>query len=87
MYIYIYIYYIYGLGQNSVAGKKVDTSRFWSIFENSQNCSKSSACPVGVFSMLQDPPKCNIRQQIIKINNCTKKNINPLELRLDTEGT
>ena len=27
---------------------------------------KSSACPVGVFSMLPNPPKCHIRQKTIK---------------------
>ena len=29
---------LYGLGQNSVAGNNVDTSRFWIIFEKIQNC-------------------------------------------------
>ena len=30
--------FLYCLGQNSAAEENVDTSRFWVIFENSQNC-------------------------------------------------
>ena len=44
--------------------------------------SKSSACPVGTFSMRPNPPKCHIRQKIDKITNCDNKMKNPLELRL-----
>ena len=43
---------------------------------------KSSACPVGVFSMLPNPPKCHTRPKSRKINSFDNKCKNPLELRL-----
>ena len=44
----------------------VYTSRFWVMFDISEIVGKSSAQPVGVFSMQPNPPKCHIRQQSTK---------------------
>ena len=56
---------------------------FESFLNFPQIVNKSSACPVGVFSMRPNFPKCYVRQK--KNNNkFTNKIKNPLELRLAT---
>ena len=42
---------------------------FGSCLKNTRFVGKSSACPIGVFSMQPNPPKCHIRQQSIKSIN------------------
>ena len=61
-------------GAKSSRWKKCYASRFGVSFENSQIVGKSSACPVGVFSMRPNPPKCHIlqksRKSIILLIKC-----------------
>ena len=58
-------FFVYGLGQDPVAGKNVDTSRFWIIFENSQDCMQI----IGMSRrsiMRPNPPKCHLQQKLRK---------------------
>ena len=73
---------LYCLGQDPAAERNVDTSRFWVIFENSQDCrqiiglSRRSIFHAPKFSQMPHTAK------IKKMNDFTNKIKNPLELRL-----
>ena len=54
---------LYGLGQNSVAGKMLTLLDFGTFLKIPRIVGKSSAHPIGVSSMPPTLPKCHIRQQ------------------------
>ena len=54
------------MGQNAAAEKMLTLLDFGSCLQNPKIVGKSSACPVGVLSMLPNPPKCHIRQKTNK---------------------
>ena len=70
------------LGQNPAAGKNVDTSRFWVIFENSQNCMQIIGMPRRSIFHAPKSSQMPYTAKIKKINNFTNKIKNPLERRL-----
>ena len=77
------LFFLYGLGQNPAAGKNVDTSRFWIICEDSQNCRQIIGTPPRNIFHAPKSSQMPYTTNINKINNFNNKIKNPLELRLE----
>ena len=71
--------FLYSLGQNSAAEKNDDTSQFWIIFENSQNCRQIIGTPRRSIFLAAKSSQMQYTATNQKIYNKIK---NSLELRL-----